>query len=97
MKYQLIYHISLKQCCQLAGVILRRQSRKEEACLMKSWLFQPKAEGSKDSVSKENTNTDTGYDILSRAYGVVLPSGTQPMQCSESGEDIALVFTAEKL
>jgi hypothetical protein len=36
---------------------------------MKSWLFQPKAEGSKESVLKENTNQDAGYEIPSGSYG----------------------------
>jgi hypothetical protein len=30
---------------------------------MKSWLFQPKAEGSKQSVLKEKTHKDAGYEI----------------------------------
>jgi hypothetical protein len=85
MKCQLLYRISLKQYCQLAGVILGRQSRKEEACLMKTWLFQPEAEGSKQSVLTENTNTYTGYEIPRRGYtALVIPFGTQPMQRGES-------------
>jgi hypothetical protein len=37
---------------------------------MESWLFQPKAEGSKESVLKEKTYKDVGYE-------------TQPVQCGE--------------
>jgi hypothetical protein len=47
---------------------------------MKSWLFQPKAEGSKKSVLKEKTNKDAGYEIPRGNY---LSSGTQPVQCGE--------------
>lgn len=34
---------------------------------MKSWLFQPKAEGSKESVLKK-TNKDAAYEIPSGGY-----------------------------